>query len=59
MKNIISAIIIAKNEEEKIGECLESLSWVDEILVIDTGSDDKTIQIATKKKAIVVSFAKG
>jgi glycosyltransferase involved in cell wall biosynthesis len=59
MKNNISAIVITKNEEEKIGECLESLSWVDEILVIDTGSDDKTIEIATKKKAIVVSYSKG
>lgn len=59
MKNNISAIVITKNEEEKIGECLESLFWVDEVLVVDTGSDDKTIQIAIKKKAIVVSFAKG
>jgi hypothetical protein len=59
MKNNISAIVITKNEEEKIGECLESLSWVDEILVIDTGSEDKTIEIATKKKAIVVSYIKG
>jgi len=59
MKNNISAIVITKNEEEKIDECLESLSWVDEILVIDTGSDDKTIEIATKKKAIVVSYSKG
>lgn len=59
MKNNISAIVITKNEEEKIGECLDSLSWADEVLVIDTGSDDKTIQIATKRKAIVISFAKG
>jgi hypothetical protein len=59
MKNNISAIVITKNEEEKIGDCLESLSWADEILVIDTGSDDKTIEIATKKKAIVVSYSKG
>jgi len=59
MKNNISAIIITKNEEKKLGECIDSLSWVGEVLVIDTGSVDKTIQIATRKKAIVTSYDKG
>ena len=59
MKNNISAIVITKDEEKKIGECIDSLSWVGEVLVIDTGSEDKTIQIATRKKAIVTSYDKG
>ncbi len=42
----ISAVIIAKNEQDMIGECLESLSFCDEIIVVDNNSTDKTAQIA-------------
>ena len=59
MKNNISAIVVAKNEEEKIGECLDSVSWVDEILVVDSGSIDKTPDIARKKGAEVIRVLKG
>jgi len=38
----ISAVIIAKNEEQMIEECLESLSFCDEIVLIDNNSTDKT-----------------
>jgi glycosyltransferase involved in cell wall biosynthesis len=55
----ISAIIIAKNEEEKIGECLESVSWVDEIVVVDNGSDDNTIQISEEHNAVVLNKPTG
>jgi glycosyltransferase involved in cell wall biosynthesis len=41
----ISAIIITKNEEANIRECLASLAWVDEIVVVDSGSDDRTVEI--------------
>ena len=37
-KNTLSAVVIVKDEEEKIPDCLESLSWTDEIVVIDNGS---------------------
>ncbi|MEK7551111.1 MAG: glycosyltransferase family 2 protein [Patescibacteria group bacterium] len=47
----ISAVIIAKNEEQMIEECLESLSFSDEIVVIDNNSTDKTVEIAEKFKA--------
>lgn len=47
MKNYsISAIIITLNEESNIRECLESIKWVDEIIVLDSGSTDKTVAIA-------------
>ncbi|MGA2968064.1 MAG: glycosyltransferase family 2 protein [Candidatus Levyibacteriota bacterium] len=49
----ISGIIIAKNEEKMIGETLESLSFCDEIIVIDNGSVDKTKEVAEKKGAKV------
>lgn len=44
----ISACIICKNEEVMIETCLQSLCGVDEIIVVDTGSTDNTIQIASK-----------
>ena len=42
----ISAVIITKNEEQNIQECLESLIFCDEIIVIDDNSTDKTVEIA-------------
>ena len=45
--NEISAVIIAKNEEEQIAECLESVKWCDEIVVvIDDRTSDRTEVIA-------------
>ncbi len=42
----ISAIILTKNEEKNIVDCLESLSFVDEIIVIDDYSKDRTTEVA-------------
>ena len=43
----ISACLMVKDEEELLPQCLESIrGWVDEIVVVDTGSTDKTIEIA-------------
>lgn len=42
MNPTLSAVIITKNEVKKIRDCLESLKWVDEIIVIDSGSTDGT-----------------
>ena len=42
MKNKLSVIIIAKNEEKNIGDCLDSISWADEIVLVDDYSDDNT-----------------
>lgn len=47
----ISGIIITKNEEEMLEDALRSLSFCDEIIVIDNLSTDKTIEIAEKYKA--------
>jgi len=44
----LSVIIIAKNEEKMIKECLESIRWANEVVLVDTGSTDKTIEIAQK-----------
>ena len=45
MDNAISVIIITKNEELNIRDCLESVKWADEIIVIDSGSSDATVEI--------------
>jgi len=42
----LSATIITYNEEENIERCLKSLDFVDEIIVVDSGSSDKTVEIA-------------
>ncbi len=44
----ISAIVIAGNEEKNIADCLESVKWADEIIVVDSESTDKTIEIARR-----------
>lgn len=44
--HILSVIIITLNEERNIGRCLESVKWADEIIVVDSGSTDKTIEIS-------------
>lgn len=44
----ISAVIITKNEESNIEDCLKSVSWADEIVVLDSGSTDRTVAIARK-----------
>lgn len=42
----ISVVVITRNEEENIAECLKSVSWADEIIVLDDNSTDKTVTIA-------------
>lgn len=49
----LSVVIISKNVADVIGECLDSVQWADEIIVLDSGSQDNTCQIATEKGAKV------
>ncbi len=42
---MLSVIIITKNESRHITRCLESVAWADEIIVLDSGSDDDTVAL--------------
>ena len=47
----LSVVVIAKNEETLIGECLRSVSFADEVVVVDDYSTDRTVEIAKKEGA--------
>jgi glycosyltransferase involved in cell wall biosynthesis len=49
----VSVAIITKNEEANIRECLESVRWADEVVVVDGGSTDHTRQICGEYRARV------
>ena len=51
--NKISGIIIAKNEEEMISPAIKSLSFCDEVIIVDNGSTDRTKEISEKLGALV------
>jgi glycosyltransferase involved in cell wall biosynthesis len=50
----ISAVIITKNEEKNIADAIASVLWADEILVVDSGSTDETVQVAERAGATVI-----
>ena len=53
----ISLCMIVKNEEACLGRCIDSLKGiVDEMIVVDTGSTDKTVEIAKERGASVYHF---
>jgi glycosyltransferase involved in cell wall biosynthesis len=53
----ITATIVALNEERKIARAIESLRCCDEILVVDSGSVDRTVELAEKLGARVLDRA--
>lgn len=44
----ISALVIVKNEQGNVERCLESLQWADEIVIVDSFSDDSTVDLCRK-----------
>ena len=58
MKNGISVLINTFNEEKNIQNCLESVKWADEIILVDMYSDDETVNIAKKYTDRIYFFEK-
>jgi glycosyltransferase involved in cell wall biosynthesis len=52
----ISVLIPVKNEEQNIRACLESVKWADEIFVVDSHSEDKTVEIAQEYTDKIIQF---
>lgn len=53
---MISVLIPTLNEERNIADCLQSVSWADEVVIVDSGSRDRTCEIARSHGATVVDF---
>lgn len=51
MRPTIAAVLIVKNEADNLAECLATLDWVDEIVVLDSGSTDNTQEVAEQAGA--------
>lgn len=52
--NKLSVTIITKNEEKNIERCLKSLTWADEIIILDSGSTDKTLAICQQYQCKII-----
>jgi len=53
----VSAILITRNEAHNLPECLAGLAWVDEVILVDHGSDDGTAALARRLGAKVTTTA--
>lgn len=51
----ISAVIISYNEEKNIADAIRSVEWADEVLIVDSDSTDKTVQIAKNLGAKIIT----
>ncbi|MDZ4263218.1 MAG: glycosyltransferase family 2 protein [Pseudomonadota bacterium] len=44
----LSVVLIVRNEADNLAACLDTVSWADEIVIMDSGSDDATLDIARR-----------
>jgi len=54
MKKLLGAVILTKNSADTLENCLSSIKWIEEIIVIDENSSDNTLEIAKKYEAEVI-----
>ncbi len=55
-KDRLSVVILAKNEQKKIVDCFKSVMWADEVVLIDTGSTDGTLEVAKSFKVKAIRY---
>jgi len=53
----ISVVVITYNEEHNIERCLKSLGWADEIIVVDSFSTDRTVELAGNYTRLIIQHA--
>jgi len=53
-ENGISVCIVCRNEADKLGPCLDSVEWADEVIVMDLESDDDSVSVARERGAKVI-----
>ncbi|MCL4418565.1 glycosyltransferase family 2 protein [Patescibacteria group bacterium] len=53
---MISAVVLTKNEEKNIVDCLESINWCNETIIIDDYSTDRTLEVAKSFNPKIKSF---
>lgn len=51
---MISVLILTLNEERNIEACLESVAWSDDVVVLDSGSEDRTVELARARGARIL-----
>lgn len=56
-RNAISVCIVCRNEADRLGPCLESVAWADEVIVLDLESADGSADLAREHGAYVVTHA--
>jgi len=49
----LSVAVIAHDEEKNLGRCLDSVAWAEDLVVVDSGSTDRTVEIARRHGAAV------
>jgi glycosyltransferase involved in cell wall biosynthesis len=54
MSEAISAVLITFNEEADIARAVDSVSWCDEVLVVDSGSTDRTLEICASRGCRII-----
>lgn len=52
----VTVVILTQNEEQNIGECLATLDWATDVVIVDSGSDDQTLAIAREARPDVRVF---
>jgi glycosyltransferase involved in cell wall biosynthesis len=59
MATSVSVAVITLNEEDRLAACLASVAWAGEIVVVDSGSTDRTVEVARRftDRVLVRSFA--
>jgi glycosyltransferase involved in cell wall biosynthesis len=55
----LSVVMIAKNAADLLPDCLASVSWADEIVLVDSGSSDNTVELARSLAFRCISIATG